>query len=87
MDEKEINNAKKELANLYLILKLGNKNEVNYAYYYIIILLYLIEKSEYSERKRTKWINEKAIKRFSWIYQKFNRYNNLNKIKWRIRNN
>ena len=54
MDEKGINNAKKELANLYLILKLGNKNEVNYTYYYIIIILYLIEKSEYSERKRTK---------------------------------
>ena len=37
MEEKEINNAKKELATLYLILKLGNKDEANFVYYYIII--------------------------------------------------
>jgi len=29
MQEKDINNAKKELADLYLILKSGNSKEVN----------------------------------------------------------
>jgi len=36
--EKDINNAKKELANLYLILKMGKRNEVNDIYFFIIIL-------------------------------------------------
>ena len=36
MQNEEINNAKKELANLYIILKLGNSKEVNN----IFILIY-----------------------------------------------
>ena len=32
MQEKDIDNAKKELAGLYLILKLGNAKDVNYIY-------------------------------------------------------
>ena len=36
MQEKEINNAKKELADLYLILKSGNYKEVNNISFYLI---------------------------------------------------
>ena len=36
MQEKEINNAKKELADLYLILKSGNSKEVNNISFYLI---------------------------------------------------
>ena len=51
MQEKEINNAKKELANLYLILKSGNLKEVNNKSNYYLIQ---IENSSRTKRKRNK---------------------------------
>lgn len=39
MQEKDINNAKKELASLYLILKSGNSKEVNDIYINIKIII------------------------------------------------
>ena len=40
MQENEINNAKKELANLYMILKLGESYDVNELYLIFKYLLY-----------------------------------------------
>ena len=77
MQEKEINNAKKELANLYLILKSGNSKEVNNKSNYYLIQ---IENSSRTKRKRNKWINKKEIiTRFNSIYKRFDWHYNINK--------
>ena len=62
MQEKDINNAKKELADLYLILKSGNSKDVNNISFDLILFNFIGNRFR-AKRKRIEQFNKKAIKR------------------------